>query len=178
MIVSCPNCHKKYRVPDEKIGNKPKKLRCRNCSNIIIVKPPAPQESGAGATEDGRRAEAPSAAADRPAPAGAPAAPAPSVPEKKRPEVPDGITRDDTYTRARRLARVLASDMLIYNRELVEQAKHEGNLQAAMAAEIKRSWELWSSRFSREIVEGTNLFREALNEILSGGEDLFSDWKP
>ncbi|MBN1433658.1 zinc-ribbon domain-containing protein [Candidatus Fermentibacterales bacterium] len=149
MIVSCPGCQKKYRIPDEKIGDKPKKIRCRNCSTIIVINPQA-AESPAGAAQPARKAA----------------------------EAPDAIRRDDTYTRARRLARVLASDMLIYNRELVEQAKREGNLPSAMGAEIKRSWDLWSSRFSREIVEGTNLFREALNEVLAGGDDLFSDWTP
>ena len=172
MIVSCPNCHKKYRVPDEKIGDKPKKLRCRNCSTVIVVEPPTVDTA---VMVEPKKKYSSRVATPAPEPA---VEQKPEPEEPKTPDVPDEITRDDTYTRARRLARVLASDMLIYNRELVEQAKHEGNLEEAMSAEIKRSWDLWSSRFSREIVEGTNLFREALNEILSGGENIFSDWNP
>ena len=162
MIVTCENCGKKYRIADEKIGDKPKKLRCRNCSAIIVVRPPTKRTSTGGDE----------AAAPPAGPTGKTSSPASSSSST------DTIARDDTYTRARRLARVLASDMLIYNRELVYQAKREGNLPDAMAAEIKRSWDLWSSRFSKDIVEGTNLFREALNEVLAGGEDLFSDWTP
>lgn len=142
MIVSCPKCSKKYRIPDEKIGNKAKRIRCRKCGETILINPAVPAV------------------------------------QKKSVEPNDTITRDDTYTRARRLARVLASDMLIYNRELVDQARKSGDLQEVMAAEIKRSWDLWNSRFPKEIVEGTDLFREALNEILAGGEDIFSSWNP
>lgn len=142
MIISCPQCSKKYRIPDEKIGNKTKRIRCRKCGETILINPPTPAV------------------------------------QKQSVKPDDTITRDDTYTRARRLARVLASDMLIYNRELVDQSRKSGDLKEVMSAEIKRSWDLWNSRFPKEIVEGTDLFREALNEILAGGEDIFSDWTP
>ncbi len=44
--------------------------------------------------------------------------------------------------RAARFARVLASDMLIYNKDAVEQARDAGNLFETMAGEIERSWQL------------------------------------
>jgi predicted Zn finger-like uncharacterized protein len=85
---------------------------------------------------------------------------------------------DDGFLRAARLARVLASDMLIYNREVVDRARAEGNLAQVLETEIERSWQLWRSRFPEESDSSPGLFREALTEILASGDDSFVDWEP
>ncbi len=85
---------------------------------------------------------------------------------------------DDNVVRAARLARVLASDMLIYNREVVDRARTEGNLATVLESEILRSWQLWKSRFPDESDARPDLFREALTEILASGDDCFIDWQP
>jgi predicted Zn finger-like uncharacterized protein len=85
---------------------------------------------------------------------------------------------DDGFVRAARLARVLASDMLIYNREVVERARIEGNLAQVLESEILRSWQLWKSRFPDESEARPGLFREALTEILASGDNCFADWMP
>lgn len=66
MIVTCTACQTKFRVPDEKIGEKAVKVRCSKCQNLFAVK------RGAGGN-----AEAVSAAPKppEPAPAAAPADP-------------------------------------------------------------------------------------------------------
>lgn len=102
--------------------------------------------------------------------------------EAPKGEVPEPVSPpargEDESQRAMRFARVLASDMLIYNRELVERARLEGTLQREMEQEILRSWELWKNRFPRESASEPELFRDALNHFLGDGEDLFSDWSP
>jgi predicted Zn finger-like uncharacterized protein len=134
MIVTCPNCGKKYRIKDEKIGQSPKRLRCKKCSEVFIVHPP-----------------------------------------KKGKKTP---AEESDEKRAGRLARVLASDMVVYNKETVEKARSNGSLRTAMSSEIERSWDLWKSRFPRESKERIDLFRKALNDILADGSDEFSDWVP
>lgn len=42
MIVECPNCQAKFRLPDEKIGPDGAKLRCGKCRHVFTVEPPAP----------------------------------------------------------------------------------------------------------------------------------------
>ena len=37
MIVQCGSCKTRFRVPDEKIGDKPVKVRCSKCSNVFPV---------------------------------------------------------------------------------------------------------------------------------------------
>lgn len=81
--------------------------------------------------------------------------------------------------RASRFARVLASDMLVYNQDMVEKARMEGNLASIMAGDLKRSWDLWKSRFPEAAQgDGIESFRDALRKILAAGGPDFDDWKP
>ena len=45
MIVECPNCHTKFKLADEKIGEKGIKVRCSKCKYVFEVKksPPEPE---------------------------------------------------------------------------------------------------------------------------------------
>jgi predicted Zn finger-like uncharacterized protein len=38
MIVECENCHKRYKIADEKIPSQGAKIKCPNCQSIIFVK--------------------------------------------------------------------------------------------------------------------------------------------
>jgi len=77
------------------------------------------------------------------------------------------------HERARRLARVLVSDILVYNQALRDQARSEGRLASALGPEIGKAWELYKSKVSPEVVANTTYFKDALNEILAGGEKIF-----
>ncbi len=55
MKIQCGQCERKYKVPDEKVGGKAFKVRCRNCESTIIVRP------------DGRVSTRPPAGAEQPA---------------------------------------------------------------------------------------------------------------
>jgi predicted Zn finger-like uncharacterized protein len=137
MIVTCPNCSKKYQIPEEKLDGKPRRLRCKNCREVFIVHPHKKDEESAS----------PVSAIDE---------------------------------RAARFARVLSSDMFIYNKDAVEQAREAGNLPETMAGEIERSWQLWKSRFPEAAgsEEGVSVFRGSLRDILAGGGNQFDDWQP
>jgi len=71
------------------------------------------------------------------------------------------------------LARALVSDIMVYNRDLYDRSKAEGNLLEALGTEIKKSWELYKEKVTPEVANSTNHFRDALNEILADGENLF-----
>lgn len=45
MIVQCPNCQAKFKLPDDKIGPAGAKLRCGKCRNVFHVEPPAPSDA-------------------------------------------------------------------------------------------------------------------------------------
>lgn len=71
------------------------------------------------------------------------------------------------------LARALVSDIMVYNRELYDTAKAENNLLEALGAEIKKSWELYKEKVGEDVANGSDHFRDALNDILADGEKIF-----
>jgi gas vesicle protein len=92
-----------------------------------------------------------------------PAAPEPTVdPELQKQQ-----------NKARRLARALVSDILVYNREKRDSSLKSGNLVQALGPEIKKSWEVYKERVTPELANSTDHFREALNEILAEGQPIF-----
>jgi predicted Zn finger-like uncharacterized protein len=45
MIVTCPNCASRFRLPDDRIGPDGVKLRCGKCKHVFRQEPPAPPTS-------------------------------------------------------------------------------------------------------------------------------------
>jgi len=89
--------------------------------------------------------------------------------------IPEGLPEAERlkHERARRLARVLASDIAIYNKEKRDRGIKEGNLVAVLGYEIKKSWEVYKERVTSEMANSTPYFRDALNEMLAEGKKVF-----
>lgn len=81
--------------------------------------------------------------------------------------------RRDPHDKARRLARVLVSDMITYHRDRHARAAAAGTLAEDFDEEIRKSWEEYVMQVGRGLAEDTTYFRDALNEILAGGQELF-----
>jgi len=79
----------------------------------------------------------------------------------------------DPRQKARRLARALVSDMIVYQPEKRQQALRAGNVKEAFDEEIKKSWEEYVQQVGAELANSTPFFNEALNEILAGGQRVF-----
>lgn len=114
-------------------------------------------------------------AAPRPAsPAAAgPAAPKPAPPPPSGSRPTNPFLSQDPSLKARRLARALISDMVVYHPGKRQEGLRDGNLKELFEEEIKKSWEEYAEQVSREVAESTPYFREALNEILAGGRQIF-----
>jgi hypothetical protein len=123
-------------------------------------------------------AAAPQPAAFRPA-SSPPAASQPSAsPPAARPSAPGGrptnpFLSQDPSLKARRLARALVSDIVVYHPAKRQEGIRDGNLKELFEEEIKKSWEEYTEQVGREVAESTGFFREALNEILAGGRQIF-----
>lgn len=89
--------------------------------------------------------------------------------------IPSGLQPEERskHEKARRLARVLASDIAIYNREKRDRGIKDGNLVAVLGYEIKKSWDIYKERVGTEFANSTPYFREALNEMLAEGNKIF-----
>jgi hypothetical protein len=79
----------------------------------------------------------------------------------------------DPKQRARRLARALISDMLVYHPEKRTQGNRDGTLPQLFKDEIEKSWQEYVEQVGLEMAQGTPFWTEALNEILAGGKKLF-----
>jgi predicted Zn finger-like uncharacterized protein len=130
----------------------------------------------------------PAAAAPAPAP---PAQPAPPVarpaasPVAAPPAPPAGarlatgarpvnpFLSQDPALKARRLARALISDMVVYHPAKRQEGLRDGNLRELFDEEIKKSWEEYAEQVGKDVADTTPYFREALNEILAGGRQIF-----
>lgn len=81
----------------------------------------------------------------------------------------------DPMDKARRLARVLVSDMVMYNAERHQEALAQGTLAEDFEEEIEKSWKEFVDQVGGEIAEGEGrtFWRQALNDILAKGQSVF-----
>ncbi|HEU4560282.1 MAG TPA: zinc-ribbon domain-containing protein [Longimicrobium sp.] len=130
---------------------------------------PAPQVTPAAApapTPEARPTPPPT-----PAPASAPAVAAPPAASGARTPSPFGAS--DPASKARRLARALISDIVTYFPERRDKALADGTLRREFTDEIKKSWEEYVGQVGEQMAKGTPHFREALNDILAKGQQVF-----
>jgi len=177
MITTCTDCEVRYRLEDGKIPPRVIRVRCPACRGVFSL--------------DGRSAQKPMTAVDKSTPR--PQAVSPPVAAVETPSlvkeqpaasrtsvaVMEAVSPAAVGGKRRRrakeemLARALVSDIKVYNKDLYESARAEGNLLEVLGPEIKKSWELYKEKVTPEVANSTEHFRLALNEILADGEKVF-----
>jgi predicted Zn finger-like uncharacterized protein len=178
MIIQCQGCAAKYFLPEERVPENPTKVRCPKCKAVFTLVPNA-EPVAAGRAARSPMDVGPEAVAVPPmekapeAPVAAEPAAEPAAPVEDRPQTQKRRGGRGKEDRAKRLARVLVSDILIYNREKRDESLAEGTLMAALGDEIKKSWELYKEKVGPDVANSNNYFKEALNEILADGQEVF-----
>lgn len=81
--------------------------------------------------------------------------------------------RRDPIDKARRLARVLVSDMIMYNPQRHEQALANGTLKEDFEEEIRKSWKEYVEQVGEEMANEHDFWADALNDVLAKGERVF-----
>lgn len=176
MIVECLSCHTKYNVDPAKIPPGGVRVRCHKCQNVIVIQKevptptPVPPKPEVPETLKPQKPEIPAPPEVSPP---QPEAPKPSPPTPKPSPPPMSEEDKKWHERAKRLAKALASDLVLYNQNKVEQGLREGTLVQLLGSEIRRSWEYYSQQIPRHIVEGTDYFKEQLNKIVGKGKEIF-----
>lgn len=79
----------------------------------------------------------------------------------------------DPGAKARRLARALISDMVVYHPAKRREGLRNGSLKQLFDEEIRKSWEEYVDQVGPDVAESTPFFNQALNEILADGQALF-----
>jgi predicted Zn finger-like uncharacterized protein len=191
MIVNCDGCSTKYLLADEKVPEYGIRVRCPKCKFVwrLTPAPPEPVFEVSSGDFDGE-AQSPErtesnwtsmnhqrhAAAMKPVDDVMSESVEISVDKQtavaapQRPESPEMRKKRE---RAKRLARVFVSDILVYNREKRDQGLANGDLMSVLGSEIKKSWEAYKEKVGSEFVESSDYFREALNDILADGQNIF-----
>ena len=72
-----------------------------------------------------------------------------------------------------RLARALVSDIVTYHPERRDKALADGTLKREFMDEIKKSWEEYVGQVGADAARSAPHFRDALNDILAKGQQLF-----
>ncbi len=194
MIVECSNCHAKYNIDENKIPAAGVKVRCQKCQHIIFIKKEEPVSLPVEPDEKPVQPEpAPPSQPEMPSeqapvpevPAEVPGPPAQTPPQEPEPLVetipepepglaPEMSEDDKKWNeRARRLAKALASDLVLYNQDKVEEGLIKGTIAQLLGAEIRRSWEYYIQQIPKHIVENTDYFKEQLNKIVGKGKEIF-----
>lgn len=83
------------------------------------------------------------------------------------------FTARDPSARAERIARALVSDIVAYNPERQEECLAAGTLRTEFRDEIMKSWEEYVAQVGLETAKSTPYFRNALNQILAKGTQVF-----
>ncbi len=128
---------------------------------------PAPAVPPATPVAQARAAAPPLASPSAPA-----AAAPPATPPAAKPVINPFMSKDPKQ-KARRLARALISDMIVYQPEKRQEAIEDGKLKEVFGEEVKKSWEEYVAQVGEEIANSTPFFTEALNDILAGGQSVF-----
>jgi len=174
MNIRCPECDTVYRVDPDRLPAEEVRTRCDNCGTLLAI--------GRGGTVAALRVEAaaPTAgpAPHTPPPATDAGGDAPAGPvhvggeEVEETETPV-FGPQDPDTRARRLARALVSDIVVYHPERREKSLEAGTLRTDFREEVLKSWEEYVEQVGEEMAKKTPFFRDALNEILAKGRKVF-----
>ncbi len=181
MIVECSNCHAKYNVDEGKIPNMGIKVKCHKCQNIIFIQKetPAPEPVQPEVAAPEPEVPVPQEQIEQAAPLDAviPSEPEVAAPTEPLPTAPEEaeMSEEDKklHERARRLAKALASDLVLYNQDKVEEGLREGTLAKLLGSEIRRSWEYYCQQIPKHIVDGTDYFKDQLNKTVGKGKEIF-----
>jgi predicted Zn finger-like uncharacterized protein len=67
---------------------------------------------------------------------------------------------------ARRFARIILSDIALYNQGSVEAGVRNGNFEEALAAELKEGRDLYNGRISEEVISSGDYFAEEISKFI------------
>jgi hypothetical protein len=139
--------------------------------------PSMPEEPAPGATMRIPASMVEDALASSPPPEPQPLRPPPAPPSASRPST--GARRlagplapaegDERREEARRFAKLLVSEIKLYNEKAVVQGREQGNIYELLKEDIDRSRQMYDERIPEDVRSGSNFFYEELVRILADG---------
>lgn len=100
----------------------------------------------------------------------APPAPAPAPAAAPKPSAPVGPEEQKAHDDAKRFARLVVSEIKLYNESKVNDGRRQKNLYERLKEDIERGRQMYSDRVAANVRESTNYFYDELVRILAGGD--------
>lgn len=147
--IQCPACGNRYDVPPILLEKSELRVCCPACRKRFTLRRPA----GGGPSKTELRQAA-------------------------IPAEPDGVQEVETdparlERKARRLAKALVEQILQGRRSRRDRALAEGRLILEFGPRIQKIWRVYEDKVGAEMARRSPHFRNALNEILADGNDIF-----
>jgi len=83
---------------------------------------------------------------------------------------PSELGEEALHEEARRLARLLVTEIKLYNEEQVDMGRQHRDLYSRLREDIERSRQIYSDRIDAAVRDKKDYFHEALVRILAGGD--------
>ncbi len=175
--IQCTFCNVKLKVPIDKIPAPGTKLKCPKCKRVFIVGGETKSKIEEIAEPEAIYEEIFPQLSD---PEILPPPTSKEIEIKKTtiltvsPKTLNDLSPEDKkkHKEARRFARILVSDIILYNQEKIEQGLRNNNIMEILGTEINQSWQLYKQQISENITSITDYFCEAVNQIIGKGEKI------
>jgi CheY-like chemotaxis protein len=82
-------------------------------------------------------------------------------------EMPKGGGKDSAHEEAKRLARIIMSDIILYNQEAIESGLRSGNLLELLKDDIKEGQLYYARRVPADVRKGTSYLKNAFEELIA-----------
>jgi hypothetical protein len=80
--------------------------------------------------------------------------------------IPRRVEDPSAHEAAKRLARIIISDIALYNQRAIEDGIRDGTMYDLLRDEIEEGKKLYESRVPAEIASSTDYYREAIDEFI------------
>jgi hypothetical protein len=94
-----------------------------------------------------------------------PAKPEPAKPEPVKPEPANQLST--AHEKAKRLARLIVSDILLYNQAAVEEGVKNNTLAKLLSHDIQEARALYAQRVPEDVRKGTTYLEQAFSELIA-----------
>ncbi len=83
---------------------------------------------------------------------------------------PSEASSESEHDEAQRLARLLVTEIKLYNEEAVEEGRRDADVYSRLREDIDRSRQIFEDRIDPEVRSENDYFKQALVRILAGGD--------
>src|SRR4030042_3352883 len=136
MIIECPQCSKKAKLNEELYLDKILRIRCRSCFHIWLLDL---------AQEDGKII---------------------ATPKEDTLLTVEPVALSAEVLEAQRIARLIISEIKLYNQELFHRLKRKDELLASLKEDLTLGQQHYNQKISPKLPASPDYFQEAVKTIL------------